>query len=272
MFNNISIESISSNPWLILISFIVTIISMILAILFYLKSRKTRKVEARIRSINLFKNNSEKIDKLSVFYDEKVVSNLTLTKIAFWNDGNDTINGSDIASTDPIKIVVQGEFIILESKIIYVKNESNLIRFADPINNSEVTLEFEYLDALEGVVIQILHTGNRSSDIRILGTIKGIGNINKQHSVKGTPKWIKKFLFSKLKLSKKIMGYLIILIGLSFPFTVYNQIKMKPSGSNEEYILIMILSIILGFLYVFFGFSQLRKKVPKGFEIFEEMI
>ncbi|MDU1322139.1 MAG: hypothetical protein E6931_11595 [Clostridium botulinum] len=76
-----------------------------------------------IRSINLFKDTGDKIDGLEILYLENAIPNVTITntKLAFWNDGNETIDGSDIAPRDPLAIKIQDDFKILESKIIYTK-------------------------------------------------------------------------------------------------------------------------------------------------------
>lgn len=125
---NSLIYGLATNPWLAIISTFIGILSLILGIIFFIKSKKTKNPKVQIRSINLLRDSVEKFNGLQILYNGNKIPNVTVTKIALWNDGKDTINNSDIASADPLLIKCKDDYLILEAKIIYTKKESNDVK------------------------------------------------------------------------------------------------------------------------------------------------
>jgi len=268
---NIIIESLSKNPWLIVLSAIITFASLIVAIIFYYRGRKVKKAKTAIRSINLFKEAADKIDGLEITYSKTPVSNLTITKLAIWNDGNETINGNDIAPADPLLIKIKGDYIILETKLIYTKNESNVLALHEIENGKQIAVTLDYLDKNDGGVIQILHTGYSSSDIEFTGTIKGVGKINAKKS-KIKMNFMKKFPFPTSRYrANKIVGFTAIVFAIISPLLLLiNPIETKVPNPQERKIITVVTSGFISGTYLLLGYSLIKKKVPKGFEIFEE--
>lgn len=261
------IESISKNPWLVIISFVLTVLSIVMAIVFYLKSRKYKKVKVVHRTINLLRKNSEKIDGLEIRYQGLNTPNISITKIAFWNCGNETINGSDITISSPLIIRSRNGVNLLESKIIYTKNESNELRLNEIENGKQVALQFDYIDKNEGCVIQILHTGETSYDIELVGTIKSIGKIDSNKRISRTDRLIA-IAFNKDYFTAHNAGIFCIAF---FVVILFLAIKLIVTSNNLE--VSHYLSLAIGtFTYLVLGIRLLKKRVPKGFEVFEETI
>lgn len=269
---NTIIDSLSKNPWLIVMTFILTPGSIILAVLFYFRSRKIKRINTAIRSVNLFRETAEKIEGLKILYGQVQAPTITVTKIAFWNDGSETIYGTDVASASPIVIKTKHESIILEAKIIHSVNKCSLCELSSSENGKEVELRFDYIDKKEGCVIQLLHTGDSSSDIAISGTIKGIGSI--------ATKKLKQPLFillarSKIsrRINKKTIGCITIALGLIFPILLYFADSLsKDSSFKLPFLYKLVGCIIVALMYIPLGLSMIKRRVPKGFEMFEESI
>lgn len=266
---NTIVDSLSKNPWLGVLSAIITFLSLIIAIIFYYKGKRIKSLKTAIRSINLFKDTGDKIDGLEILYLENAIPNVTITKLAFWNDGNETIDGSDIAPRDPLAIKIQDDFKILESKIIYTKNESNNLELRNIEDGKIIEAKFDYLDNKEGGVIQILHTGNSSSEIEFSGTIKGLGKINiKSHTKK------KKHLILKYIYNDNVINYFSIILAAFFfiigivSLKIDTKILLLYKSKTKSCIFYLMLS----FLYLILGCLFIKKRVPKGFEIFDEDI
>ncbi|AUM88309.1 hypothetical protein ACYJ2V_000215 [Clostridium botulinum] len=266
---NAIIDSLSKNPWLAVSSFIITILSIILCIVFYYKGKRIKSLKTVIRSINLFKDNGNKIDGLEILYSKSAVPNVTITKIAFWNNGNETIDGSDIANRDPLTIKIKDEFTILESKMIYEKNKSNNIQLRNIEDGKIIEVKFDYLDNKEGGVVQILHTGNSSSEIEVSGTIKGLGKINIKSRTKK-----KKHLILKYIYDDNVINYILIILGIFFfiigILSSFNDNKILLLNENKTKSFISYL--MMSFLYLILGCLFIKRRVPKGFEIFDENI
>ncbi|MCM1565126.1 MAG: hypothetical protein FNP40_10855 [Dehalobacter sp. 4CP] len=273
---NSLIYGLATNPWLAIISTFIGILSLILGIIFFIKSKKTKNPKVQIRSINLLRDSVEKFNGLQILYNGNKIPNVTVTKIALWNDGKDTINNSDIASADPLLIKCKDDYLILEAKIIYTKKESNDVKLHQIEQGKSYAIEFDYLDFEEGAVIQVLHTGNSSNDIQFCGTIKSAGKVNtrKKHQ-----KFIRPFLaidiidlIMKRKNFRKWFGIFYIIMGLlllSLALFAPNSVtELTVEGKTFS----LYLSIFLSIVFVSFGFIVIRKRIPKGFEIFEENI
>jgi hypothetical protein len=261
---------LADNPWLIVLSSLFTLLSVGLAILLFFKSKKVKKPKFAIRSLNLIRDSAEKIEGLKILYLDNPIPNVTITKLAFWNQGKDTINGEDIAPANPLLIKVEHDYKILEYKIIYIKKESNQVKLREIENGKQVAIDFDYLDYGEGAVIQILHTGNSSKDISFSGTIKGVGDVNnKKASVKRSSSFNRALL--KTIYNTKAIGKAAMIVGivLSIIVTFLPQevLILKDDGMNPK-----IPLLIACITYIFLGFTISRRQVPKGFEIFEDNI
>lgn len=159
-------------------SFIFGILSLILACFFYKKSRRFKKILYLKKSFNVIENFTQRIDeKLSLKYDNKDIQNLTITNILLCNAGNETIDFTDIAKADPIKICSLNKANILKLNIIYSDNCSNNFKLLRDHNKDLYILHFDYIDKREKVVIKALHSGKSSDDIVLKGHIKGMGKI-----------------------------------------------------------------------------------------------
>lgn len=76
-------------------------------------------------------------------YAGEQIENLTVTKIAFWNAGNDTIKGQDIDKNKPLTV--------------------------------HIDIDFDYFDKNQGGIIQLFHNGKSGNDIKIYGYIISSG-------------------------------------------------------------------------------------------------
>ena len=85
-FKNIS-DWLTSNPYLNLIFFLLSIISILLTIFFYYKSKKTKEPRYLYKSFSLIENSLSALDGLEIIYNKEKIDTLTLTKFAIWNNG-----------------------------------------------------------------------------------------------------------------------------------------------------------------------------------------
>lgn len=104
-------ELFNSNPLLNAISLFLAILGIIFSAFFYLKSKKIRMPIYVLRTVNLVRENVQKIDTVNILYSGNKVNNLSITKMAFWNDGKETINNSDVAQNNPIRLTIDKDCI-----------------------------------------------------------------------------------------------------------------------------------------------------------------
>lgn len=165
---NSILKFFDNNPLLNLISFFIGVFGFILAIIFYIKSIKEKKPIYDLKTFRLIDDSLSGIKNLSLTYRNLEVKNLSLTKIAFWNNGKESINISDIAKADSLKIFSKEGIIIYDYEIVFSHRANNL-----KINNDEknvLLIIFDFLNYHDGFVLNIYHNGKMNSDVEINGT------------------------------------------------------------------------------------------------------
>ncbi|MCH7826483.1 MAG: hypothetical protein IIC75_00690 [Bacteroidetes bacterium] len=211
----------NENEWLNLIFFILAIISIIFSILFYLKNKKRKIPTYLIKSFNLIRNNLSTIEEVKIFFSDKEVQNLTVSKIAIWNRGNDVINKSDVAPMNPISLKVDKHFEILNAKISYIKNKTNNFSITVSEDRKSILLDFDYFYKNDGLTIDVYHTGFLNDSIYLDGTIKDAPKFsNFNYNKEG---FLMMRGFDKLEkvLGEKIIDkYLFLFIILFFPIII----------------------------------------------------
>jgi hypothetical protein len=210
-------------------------------------------------------------------YQNDKIDNLTITKIAFWNAGNVTINHGDISKVDPIKISILNEKKFLDAFIISTTNPVNQFSISKVHKESSVLLSFDYIDKNEGIVIQVIHTGNSSSDITVSGTLKGMGkpihftsifNELVHQKYLESPS-LRRSTFRSIAL---VIGVLLLIEGLLGPEPVgkgasrWIQFPVIPIPAPYIKLLLIIISI----LFFVWALIVLREKVPKNLNFFDD--
>jgi hypothetical protein len=139
---------ISQTPWLNFsnILALLSIISTItVPIVTNIRSKKYKRPTYRTKTISLLKESFEKIKSADILYNGNKINNLSITKIAIWNDGKETINNTDVSETDKFRIEIDKEYKILDYEIVHQKNYANAFRLTK-INDNELEINFHYFD------------------------------------------------------------------------------------------------------------------------------
>lgn len=244
-------EYIDINVFTQILSLSIGIIGLFLAILFYRKGKKNKKPIFSIRSYNLVNELSGKIPKLEVLYSGNKINNLTISKIAFWNDGNGTIKNQDIAPADPIKILTDDKIEIFEAEILE-KIDANNFELIDLDNKSKI-ISFDFLAHNEGAIFKVIHSGKSSKDISIAGTIIGSNRPKELNSIN-----IYKFPYINRKIL--ILMYFIVILILPFIIIIENNFAIK---------LFFTIGLILSVFITIYVITR-TKELPKQFALFDE--
>ncbi len=149
-------------------------VSILLAVYFYLKSKKTKILSYAQRSFRIITNRFSSIEGIQVSLFGEPVETVTSTRIAIWNGGNDTIHDDDIPVLDQVRIVPTASSKVHRLSIIETSNESSNMRI-DEIKtpSTQWQVRFEYVDPGDGMVVEIVHDGTEESSFNIEGKLKG---------------------------------------------------------------------------------------------------
>lgn len=272
------VEMLKGNIVFNSITLSIAVLGIILTFIFYLKSVKKKNPVYILRTFSLITENVKKVPLISIKHCDKNISNLSITRIAFWNSGKETIDKNDIAKKSPIKFVIDEKYEILDAEILYCKNTSN--DFKINTNKKDVIIKFDYFDNEEGIILQIYHTGNKNEDFSVSGNIKSvkkITNIKNSSFLENKLLWlIEKFDINKVRrFMRKAYAIQLIILSMSLPIIYVSQYvpAIKIHFANEEFSLTFFLFLVFfSYLFVNVGFRRLKKRTPKGFETFYDEI
>lgn len=165
------LETLMHSPiaWAILA--VITIISLAYAIICNQKNKEKKEFSYCLRSRTLIRKKKAKFEKLSIVYDGKQIDDLCVSNFTIWNSGNKTLNASDMVTSKELTITAIEDSKILDVEILKCSEETN--KFSTQLlDEHTVKILFDYVDKMEGVVIQIIHTGTNDS-LKIECKIKG---------------------------------------------------------------------------------------------------
>lgn len=100
------------------------------------------------------------------------VTRISRTCVAIWNHQGDTVRGVDIIPDDKLRIKLpRGDSPLFVRVSSRSRQQNALMARADPNNTTWVLVDFDFLDAGDGGVVEIIHQGDRAPTV--LGTVRG---------------------------------------------------------------------------------------------------
>lgn len=258
------ISFLAINPIFIVFCSLIGLFSFVLSIIFYFKSKRVKKLSYIVRNFNVIDDSVSKIEDLGVTYKGMEVKSLSVSKFGIWNEGNETINGTDLVKNDRLRIAVTKGVEILDWKVISHTKLANDIIIEGIPDSENIAIEFEYLDPNDGILLQVYHTGINKTDIYLDGSIKGITkfvnhidyNWNDRNGLIFAPKPLTLTEFIKNFLP---FSYLI--------FTIYTY-SLIVDKINTTINIVLIPALIIATLGSgFFILHSLFIKKPKGFRL-----
>ena len=158
-----------------IIGLIIGLIGLVLTYVFYRKSLRIKNPLFTLESRGPIGGLPENLSKLSLNYNGEKVGFFTVTRIAIWNAGKDTIHSTDLVESDILRIVPEDGYKFLEANIKQVINPLN--NFEMKFSPKEILIDFDYMDFNEGCCVEVHHNGKTSWALQVKGSIKGAGTI-----------------------------------------------------------------------------------------------
>ena len=153
-----------------------TIFSVVFGIWQWNKSKRKKELSCYKNSYTIVKGGKSLLPDLELKYKNEQIQELVITKYAIWNSGNEVLQGSDVVELKPLQVSCNGEKTrILDVKILQESDDTNQFVIAD-VDKEHARIEFDYADPKDGIVIQIMHTGE-AQDIIVESKIKGRKNV-----------------------------------------------------------------------------------------------
>ena len=160
-----------NNPYTLLFLAVISIFSTVFGVYTWCAGKQRKELSVYYKSDVLIKAGKQRIPKLGIQYDGKEIDDLSSTKLYIWNSGNQVLNNSDIVSSRPPRVISTNNARLLDVQIIRSSDITNAFSISQK-NENTAQLGFEYVDHGDGILVQILHTGNYS-DLEFDCKIKG---------------------------------------------------------------------------------------------------
>jgi hypothetical protein len=242
------------------------IIGTIIALLIYRASRIGPRPVYQVRSLKLIGKEEQALpEEVEIFFKGRTVPRLTKTHVILWNSGNDTLDGGNIVVDDPLRFEYSERAEVLRSRVLKITRDTN--KFAANINpnsTNEVICSFDYLEAGDGAIIELLHSAEESYP-KVRGAIRGVP--------KGPLNWgrISRGVIGPFK--NRIMVLFIILLGVLFVCLaiIFPMVPKFPESADliTDTVARWIL-VLTGLSYVLWPSYKLwinRKRFPKSLAI-----
>ncbi|MFI3305726.1 MAG: hypothetical protein R3Y68_04365 [Rikenellaceae bacterium] len=259
------------------------IVGIIASFYFYKKSHRLTSAAFMIRTIRLINNKMNKFSALNIECGGDNINSLSISKVALWNDGSDTINADSIAKNNTLRIKIDEKYQILGADIQYEKNKSNDFKISISPDKRSVKIDFDYFDRDEGVVVQLYHTGRRSADLAVVGQIKACRELRRFKPYSAAPMPMPDFkLVEQIKINKfeyKLSGYkwmiiygwIIVAIALwMFLYGMREIWYTPPIAEVSDPFMESLWVIFFSTIYGFVGYQVVKRRIPKGFDVFNE--
>jgi hypothetical protein len=231
-----------------LVQLIGMLLSISLAVVFYIRSRRSRRISFICVEKRLIGHGEQDLPAaVQITFNGKKIRQLNRIRVIFWNSGTETILGNEIVSDDKFRFQSIGNS-ILEGHVIKSNRDVNNITCHVEIENKNIAIiNFEYLDKKDGGIVDFLieKTDDASSGLsgKILGTIRGI------------PAGLHDLSKSKPSSNlTRIGGIIAAIYGVSLVFYFYSNIT--DFSSEKSWAEISIVGII-SFIALIFGISLL---------------
>lgn len=255
------------------------VLGVVLSIYFYVRSLRFKEPYWNFKNVNLIRNSISQIKDLDVLYQGQRIPSISIGKVVFWNRGEETMNGTDIAMADPLRIIGVGDTKILDASVLITNQSANQLRVDIDPSKKFATINFDYLDKNHGGIIQVVHTGTTVRDIKVTGTIKGVSKLkNKRIGViesKENP-----FMVFVSRLILLVIGGGAIWFGGLVLFEVMYRIFYTTASSRTPdqtlsltptgFLIFGGLGIMALGIFMIYAFLETRRVEPKGLEVYDE--
>lgn len=251
-----NLYELMQNPYAWAVLSICTIAALLFAVYTWCVGKKKKEFSCFYNTFAIVKAGKSIVPKLSLSYDGKSIDDLTVTKYAIWNSGNEVLNWADIVVASPLQIICNDKAKILDAKILVQSDETNMFKIIDKKDNCAKVV-FDYANVDDGIILQILHTGE-ASDLNVECRIKGGKKLKNLNHKKKKDKDYKK----QRKKSVILMGADVCLVCVCYVFMVLaefgiiskeslNGIFFVDSTINGIFMLIMLLILIIIMLILY---------------------
>jgi hypothetical protein len=221
---------------------------------FFISENTERKIEYEIESSSLI---TEKLSgdpapapSLKIQFgterESEDVRVLTSSVIKIQNTGYTVIEKNNISPDDPIRVYARDDTKIFQTRILDTRGTANNF-LVTPRYTKYIDIGFAFLNPMDGVKIQVFHSGKSGDALEIRGTIIG------GPKIRGKSHWkreLKQVLIVPA-IASMLLGLIVFFL---FPWTVQNVLGTPVQlGILNLAVLFLIVFLALTFAIIYVG-------------------
>ena len=245
---------------------LIGIVGIAAAVVTYLLTRQRTLLSYRVRGVLLLGHAEAKLPPgVTVQYHGTEIPRLTRSVVVLWNDGEKTVQGTDIVESDPLRIAIDDDCQVVACTLL--KTSRPAIRADVALSSGprpNIILNFDFLDSTDGLVVEVLHTG-KVRYLTVVGTVRGL-----PHGVRNRGRVLSQrapTLQVRTNRTRRALAIAVLLIGFAFAIGgFFATTAIEPLNSTN--------STVARYALVFAGASYsglgllflwlIRKRYPKA--------
>lgn len=175
------------NPWVGFAGTLFGVLGIIASVVFYFRTRKYQQPAYYKSSIGWYDGANVPHKDVSLTFRGRVIPRFTITHLAFWNAGNQTIRESDFAPASPLGLEIPEGAEVFDIRISAVTAHEirASLESSDAIEAGEkrkIPVHFDYLDADDGFSVQLIHDADSTSGFKFSGKLPGVSEFKSSTS------------------------------------------------------------------------------------------
>ena len=248
------------------------ILGATLSYVFYKRELRILRLKWSVRTHNVIQGFERVWPELRLRYKGQNVENFSVSKIMVWSDGTETIKGSDVAASDPIRVQASPSTKLLEIELIQQNHQADRVHVNLQNGQNSAIISFDFLDRGHGFVIQVFHTGTTSSDVLLAGTVIGGGEpIPVTTVLRRHPAAIPALLGISLAIPASI---LLTALAADLAFTSEYPVWLFYALTVAIAVVVSLLGTLIGLSIVrlFAWIAKTNTRIPRGLESYADEI
>jgi hypothetical protein len=155
------------------------VLTSALAILLYFLSKKDIRPRYYVSNAALLAEALDEEPALQIIWNGEMVPNVRSCIVIIWNAGRQFLDSSNVASTDPIAVNLEGAAKLLRARVMRTSRDAlqfhvEIVQSSTPsVQRVAVRFADEALEQGDGVMVHILFVGDEHTRISVNGRIKG---------------------------------------------------------------------------------------------------
>ncbi len=187
-------------------------------------------------SVNLVAKTVAVVKDLTVIHDGEPIPTLSLTRVAVWSAGTQTINNTDLDTADPLAITTTDGARILSTEVVGFSDPATAFDIGIEERRRKALIRFKFLDKMQGAVVQIAHTGASGRAVTVTGRIRGVRKITRARRSMLRQAWVQ---------AKVLVLMWVISLAIGVVLAVVQWGLQRPGGGIAALNYALIVSVFV---------------------------